>query len=99
LALGKTLGELGCMPHAELVEWAEYAALEPFGSHYEDLRAGTVAAAVCNVARDVEKAPQPFSPLDFVPWNAESQRQDEPRQFASDDAEADYLDRMLFGGL
>ena len=87
------------MPHAELLEWAEYAALEPFGSHHDDLRAGTIAAAVCNVARDAEKAPQPFGPLDFVPWNSQAQTQNEPRKFSSDDAEAEYLDHMLFGGL
>lgn len=89
------------MPHAELLEWAEYAALEPFGSHYQDLRAGTIAAAVVNVARDAEKTPKPYGPLDFVPWNFEAQHPAEKpeRVFASEQEEADFLDATIFGHL
>lgn len=66
------------MPYAELVEWMQYAQVEGFGSHYDDLRAGLIGAAIYNVARDPAKRPQPFLPLDFTPWNALSPHHSAP---------------------
>lgn len=54
---------------AELIAWREFAEVEPWGSHFDDLRAGLGAAATYNVNRDTAKRPEPFFPLDFVPWN------------------------------
>jgi hypothetical protein len=34
------------MDAAELAEWVAFAALEPFGSRVEDVRAGTLASAM-----------------------------------------------------
>lgn len=62
------------MPMAEMIGWSEYAGIEPFGSHYDDLRAGMVVAATYNVHRDAAQQPQPFQPLDFAPWNSLAQQ-------------------------
>lgn len=43
--------------------------LEPWGSHYDDLRAGTIASMIANVNRDSKVRSEPFGALDFVPWN------------------------------
>ena len=98
LALGRTLGELSrTMSHAELMDWAEYSGVEPFGSHYDDLRAGTVAAAVYNVNRDQEKHPGAFSPLEFTPWNAASEKLEPAAVVLDPEAASALLDAVLFG--
>lgn len=83
------------MPMAELIGWGEYAAIEPFGAHYDDLRAGIVAASVYNVNRDTEKAPEPYGPLDFTPWNAMQQDLQEP-QPVDPETLSKLLDKSLF---
>ncbi|WP_436628626.1 phage tail assembly protein T [Cupriavidus basilensis] len=53
-------------------EFAEYVALyelERRGGHYDDLRAGAIVSMIGNVHRDATKHPEPFGPLDFIPWN------------------------------
>lgn len=57
------------MPLAEYLEWQLFAELEPFGSHYDDLRAGSMVSAVYNVNRDTTRRAAAFGPLDFLPWN------------------------------
>jgi hypothetical protein len=57
------------MPLADYEQWKLYAQLEPFGSHFDDLRSGQVVAAVYNVNRDIAKHPKGFMPLEFAPWN------------------------------
>ncbi len=54
----------------EYLAWVEYATVEPFGSYFDDLRAGQVAAAIYNVNRDPEKVPDPFKAGEFAAWNA-----------------------------
>lgn len=46
-----------------------FYGLEPWGSHYDDLRAGTVASMLANVHRNEKARRDPFGPLDFIPWN------------------------------
>jgi hypothetical protein len=57
-------------------EWAEVMALDsvqPFlGPERADLRTGIVASLIANVNRDPEKS-QPFTPLDFMPFNKQQQ--------------------------
>lgn len=53
------------MSMAQLREWAEYDALEPFGERREDLRAGIVAAAIMNVNRS-KKSDKVWAPQDFI---------------------------------
>lgn len=50
--------------------------LEPWGSHYDDLRTGTIASMLANINRDTKKQSEPFGVLDFIPWN-EHQKFDE----------------------
>ncbi len=76
------------MPVAELLEWQLFFQLEPFGSHYEDLRAGQIVAATYNVNRDSNRRPEPFGPLHFMPWNDVQQQRLEPMPVLLDDAEA-----------
>jgi len=65
LALGVVhpdrLGDM--MTSAEFSEWIAYYNLEPFGPQMDDLRAGTVAATVANVARS--KASKALEAKDF----------------------------------
>lgn len=90
LALGKTLGEIGQMSQVEFLAWWEYYQIEPWGSHFDDLRAGQVAAVVANVHRDSKRKPTPFGPLDYAPWNnaAIVSKQDAEHGAHSDDAGA-----------
>lgn len=87
------------MPIAEYLAWQEYAEVEPWGSHYDDLRAGIVAAAVYNVNRDTKKCPNPFTALEFTPWNSLSDRvrSNEPILLEDAEAQSKLLDRMIFG--
>ena len=78
MALGKHLHEIAQMPLADYEQWKLYAQIEPFGSHYDDLRAGQVVASVYNVHRDVKQHQQPFSPLEFTPWNDLQRKLSEP---------------------
>jgi hypothetical protein len=71
LALGWSVAELGVrMSHTEYMDWCDYYRTEPWGSHYDDLRSGQVAAVIANVNRDPRRTRNPFLPLDFAPWNA-----------------------------
>nr|WP_284459684.1 hypothetical protein [Cupriavidus campinensis] len=72
--------------------------LEPWGSHYDDLRAGTIASMVANVHRNPKAAPEPFRALDFCPWNEYSGdgRATEPILLDDPDAQADLIERVMF---
>lgn len=93
-----TVGELSeRMSAAELAQWAEFHEIEPFGSHYDDLRAGSIVAAVYNSNRDHKQRPDPFAPLDFMPWNDLQRPTDEPPAPADPEALSAKLDAVLFG--
>ena len=94
-----TVGELGArMSAAELAEWAEFAEVEPFGSHYDDLRAGSMTSAIYNVNRDPQRRAEPFDPLDFCPWNALMQPDEAaPARPLDPEALSAKLDAVLFG--
>lgn len=85
------------MSAAELSQWAEFHDLEPFGSHFDDLRAGTVASAIYNVNRDTKLRRDPFAPLDFMPWNSLQQPDDTPPAPADPETLSAKLDAVLFG--
>lgn len=82
------------MPQAELQDWKRYAELEPFGSHYDDLRAGSIAAAVYNVNRDREKHPDPIGALELFEWNDSQRPSDEP-EILDPVAQSDAIRRLL----
>lgn len=87
------------MPHAEYLEWQEYAAIEPWGSHYDDLRAGAIVAATYNVNRDPKEHPNGFGPLEFMRWNStHSEPQRLPQAEPLDpESLSRKLDAVLFG--
>ena len=72
--------------------------LEPWGSHYDDLRAGVVASMIGNVNRDRKRHAKPFGDLDFIPWNehARASRFAEPILLDDADAQSDLIARTMF---
>ena len=59
---------LASLSARQITEWLAFAALEPFGPHREDQRAGVIAAAVTNSrfgrkAGDAAKVPADFFPV------------------------------------
>ncbi|WP_321940045.1 hypothetical protein [Paraburkholderia sp. J8-2] len=61
---------------AEFVEWMAYSGLELFGPEADDLRAGTLAAAIYNVNRNSKRRPKPFGVIDVFPWFGLASRPD-----------------------
>ena len=59
---------------AEFRAWRDYAEIEPFGSHFDDLRAGQICAVTANANRDSKRTPDPFVPMDFLPWSEAGRR-------------------------
>jgi len=56
------------MPCRILREWAEYAAVEPFGDGRADIRAAIIASTVANCApRSKKGRRKPFKIEDFMP--------------------------------
>jgi hypothetical protein len=43
--------------------------LDRRGSHYDDLRAGTIASMLANVNRNSKVKSESWGPLDFMTWN------------------------------
>ena len=62
--------------------------LEPWGSHIDDLRAGTIASMIANVNRDTEKRSEAYGPLHFTTWNDQRVADSEPEPILLDDPEA-----------
>lgn len=73
--------------------------LEPFGGLAQDYRAGIVAATIANVHRDSEKKRDAFTAADFMPALAAIVSDREPVLLDDPDAQADLMDRLLFGPL
>lgn len=55
------------MPAQELVDWAAYYEIEPFGDWRADYRMAIQASLLANIHRNEEKQPRPFTPEDFMP--------------------------------
>lgn len=70
------------------------------GSHYDDLRAGTIASMIANSHRDTKVRPEPFGALDFIHWNemrVEAEQQEtEPILLDDPDAQTDLLFSVMF---
>lgn len=68
--------------HAELCEWAEYYAIEPWGEAPADLRAGIVAStfANCHLREDADL----LTPLDFMPRIKAEEESGEPDTLDAD---------------
>jgi len=58
---------LASLSSRQLAEWLAFAALEPFGPHREDQRAGVIAAAVLNSRFGRKAGDKTFKPDDLFP--------------------------------
>ncbi|NMV36776.1 hypothetical protein HGR00_02505 [Ralstonia insidiosa] len=62
------------------------------GGHYDDLRAGAVVSMLANIHRNTQKRPEPYGPLDLIPWSerhmAGEATANEPTAVLLPDAEA-----------
>lgn len=81
-----------------------FYGLEPWGSHYDDLRAGTLTSMLANIHRNVEARRDPFGPLEFMTWN-DSHRMDTPEPAAPQgillddpDAQSNLIISVMFPG-
>jgi hypothetical protein len=73
--------------------------LDRRGGHYDDLRAGTIAAMLANINRDARVRREPFEALDFIPWNevhASANESAEPVLLQDADAQSDLLFSKMF---
>ncbi len=59
---------LASMTAEQFIEWAEFHALEPWGTEIDDHRAGVLAAAVTNSAgKTLQPGAEPRRASDFFP--------------------------------
>lgn len=73
--------------------------LDHRGSHYDDLRAGTIASMFANVNRNVKVKPEPWGPLDFMTWNELQQakvEEEAPVLLEDPDAHSNLVLSMMF---
>jgi len=76
--LGKTVAEIeASMGSAELSEWQEYYALEPFGTWRDNWHSAQLAALIFNVNRGKQK---PVSTADFMFVDAQTSRDTQDRE-------------------
>jgi len=59
------MGQLDEMPYSELLEWMEFAEIEPFGLPVQDVIQANALALHANMRRDVKKYPEPFPIKNF----------------------------------
>lgn len=75
------------MTHAELVEWAAFERVEPFGPLRDDYRAGTIAAQVVNMLSSKRNAKRPTW-QDFMPTDAKPRVKAQPASVLRKKAQA-----------
>lgn len=83
---------------AELVNYMASYQLERRGGHYDDLRAGAIAAVIGNVNRNRKERKKPFTPLDFAPWNeyAQTAAEEKPVLLKDRDAQSNLILAKMF---
>ncbi|NUA26105.1 hypothetical protein FCJ59_04665 [Cupriavidus basilensis] len=73
--------------------------LERRGGHYDDLRAGAIVSMIGNVHRDAKRHPEPFGPLDFIPWNEHHGVAAEPVLLDDAEEQSALILRTMFPGM
>lgn len=73
--------------------------LDRRGGHYDDLRAGAIASMIGNVHRDAKAHPEPFGPLDFIPWNEHHGAIAEPVLLDDKEGQSALILRTMFPGM
>jgi hypothetical protein len=76
----------------------EFDLLEPIGGPGDDVRMGMIASTIANTNRDPEKRPEPFDPIDFIPWAVAAERDDDaPIELEDDVAQSNLIRAAIFG--
>ena len=57
------------MTSGQFTEWQAYFAEDPWGEERADLRSGILASLFAEAHRDAAKRPEPFRPVDFMPYH------------------------------
>lgn len=65
------------MDYEELLDWALYAKVEPFGETRADYRIAMLTALTANINRDAKTRPEPFEVADFMPFVREMEEPEE----------------------
>jgi|GEM_PF-3192791 len=77
-----------------------YDLTAPIGGPAHDVRMGMVAATIANCHRNPEKVPEPFVPMDFIPWAANGDPvDDEPIELDDDVEQSNLIRAVMFGKL
>lgn len=84
------------MGSAEFIDWLAYSRIERFGPQMDDLRLGTIAAAIYNVNRDIKARRDPFGPKDVFGWMA-PEKPARPILLKDKDKQSALINAMLFG--
>lgn len=82
LALGRTVAELeASLSQRELLEWAEFYSIDPFGGFRADIQTGILSTVIASVIGGNKRAkPSDFMPLQKVRVSAEQSREQLARQ-------------------
>ena len=59
------------MPLSEYMEWMEYHNRVPFPEEKVELLLSELLVMTANMNRNMDLHPEPFSPVDFMPWMQE----------------------------
>lgn len=72
--------------------------LEPWGSHYDDLRFGTLTSMLANIHRNEKVRRKPFGALEFMNWNDTHQQMANAPPILLEDPEAQsrLIESMMF---
>ncbi|WP_459252140.1 phage tail assembly protein T [Paraburkholderia sediminicola] len=84
---------------AEFVEYMASYQIDHRGSHYDDLRAGTIASMLANINRNAKVKGEPWGPLDFMTWNELNQAKAEEATAVlldDPDAQSNLIFSMMF---
>ena len=80
----------------ELTYWMAYYKVEPWGARMDDIRMGMIASTIANCNRDPKRKPDPFQPIDYIPW-AQDRPEPESVLFEDPDDQAQFVALQLFG--
>ncbi|MDR3386815.1 MAG: hypothetical protein P4L92_07160 [Rudaea sp.] len=84
---------------AEFVEYMASYQIDQRGSHYDDLRAGTITSMLANINRNPKGKGEPWGPLDFMTWNelnVAKAREETAVLLDDPDAQSNLLFSMMF---
>lgn len=85
--LARSVGELlDTVSYPELLEWADFYGLEPWGEWRADVRTAQVVQTLANINRDSKQHPEPYALSDFMLFE---KREQERQRFATETDEGE----------